>query len=245
MIKLERVINVLKTYDYDLFEMNKLNRTINETTVKNFMKDFEVDGYCTLSPIVVKEQDDKYLIIKGHHRFLACKRSNMPIYFTIDNTLTDEDIIRGEKTQNKYKSSDFIEGYAKQGKEHYIKFLQLEKMWKVPRLLMRVLLFEGIDGTRYNNKLKHGELIITEEMERKFKIRASNYDRLKDRKLLKFDNYQNWTRIMFILDDEELTSKFANYLKHNAYQITLSERKLVEFEGKTYKMDLIEKLSRY
>ena len=170
----------------------------------------------------------------------------MPIYFTVDNTLTDEDIVRGEKTQNKYKPSDFIESYAKQGKEHYIKFLQLEKVWGVPRAMMRILLFDNVGGNDYNELIKHGELIITEEMERIFKIRATNYNKLKDKHYLEYRYVTDWGKIMFILDDGELTFKFAKYLQHNAYRIILNNNKFKEINsGKGYKEDLIEKLSRY
>ena len=242
-LKLVRTIPVYETIDYDMFVMNELNRDINKATIKNFIKDFETDGYCTLFPIVVKEQDGKYLIIKGHHRFTACKESNMPVYFTIDNTLTNEDLVKGEKTQNSFKVNDCIKIYSGLGNEQYEKYQQLINESGIPESDVRMLLFGiGARGGDSIRKIIDEKLIITETLEQRFRIRLINLNRLKNKVNLAYNRIRNFERILFILDDSELTLKFAKYLNHNAYDICRSIKIFKKLSGKTYEEDLREKL---
>ena len=244
-VEVERTITVLRTYDYERFIMNEFNRDIKRRTVDEFIKDFKVDGYCTLFPIIVKEQEGKYLIIKGHHRYLALKESNMPIYFTVDNSLTDKDIIIGEKTQNKFSPQDCTKIYANLGNDEYIKYRKLiEESQLSESLAKQLLLGFASRGVNYRRKFIDEEIVITEEMETRFEERVMNIKRIKKCARFSYNTPNDIGKILFILDDSELTLKFVNYLHRKPYDITKSCREFKRIYNKTYKEDLMGKLSK-
>lgn len=242
-VEVERIITVLKTNDYERFVMNELNRDINKRTVDNFIKDFENDGYCTLFPIIVKEQDDKYLIIKGHHRYLACRTANIPVYFMIDNSLTDEDIIKGEKTQREFKAKDCTDIYAKMGKEVYVKFKRLTEESGLKESIASKLMFGFSNHGGLQRKFIDEKIVIDEETERAFRIKSMNYKRLGKCCNLYRAQTSDWNNIMFILENSELTMKFAKYLHYFPYDISKSKTNFKRLFNKTYEEDLKEKLS--
>lgn len=132
-MKLVKTINIYSEENYDLFYLNPNNRGINENHVKSLARDIQIDGYNVNFPIIVKQIGDKYMIFKGHHRFLACKSINHPIIFTINNDLEDIDLIKGEKVQKAIDVKDSIEMYVSLGYEHYVKFDKLLKEYKLTK----------------------------------------------------------------------------------------------------------------
>ena len=238
-------INVLRrTNNFDLFVMNKHNREIRRSTVENFKKDFKVDGYCPLSPIMVKECGEKLLIIKGHHRYVACKESNTAIYFVVNNSLTDEDMLKGEKTQRPFSAADCAKMRAELGEKEYVKLEQLKKETGLNDNVMKILLTGRSSGDKWKRMMMDGDLNITDEEERTLRIRAMNFNTLKNKTNLRIHHYANWLNILFVLDDSELTLKFAKFLHHNPYELIRGKGEFKKIFGKTYKEDLMEKLSK-
>lgn len=231
MCKLVKTINIYSEENYDLFFLNPNNREINENHVKKLAKDIKLDGYNINFPIIVKQIGDKYMIFKGHHRFLACKSINHPIIFTINNDLEDIDLIRGEKVMKSNDVKDAIEMYAKLGNKNYIRFNKLLKEYKLTKKIGIILLKGGYGNTEM---IKYGKLVLSDENEERFRVRAMNYNRLSKCARLYTAQVNDYTKILPVLDDIDLTLKFVKYLKHKSFSITLNQKDFKEEKGKSY-----------
>lgn len=103
---------VYSTKNYSLFKESFDNRIDfknepNSSTYKKLKESVAASGR-NLEPITVREvknENVNFEVIKGHHRYWACKMTNSELYFRIDNQSTlDESIVetRGTKNWNEY-----------------------------------------------------------------------------------------------------------------------------------------------
>ena len=232
-MKLIKTINVYSEENYDLFEEHPNNREIKESHVNNLAKNIKELGYNVNFPVMVKKINGKYRIYKGHHRFLACKKIGHPIIFAIDNNMTDLDLVNGDIVQKPINIKDAVEMYAGLGEKEYIKFNTLQRCYKLSTKEAQILMFGRYDGNTID-KIKLGKLTITDEMKKKFEIRAYNFNVLKDRKNLKISQTTDWLKIIKVLDDYDLTEKFNEYLKRNVFTLMLNKKDFEEIKGKPY-----------
>ena len=232
-MKLIKTINVYSEENYDLFEEHPNNREIKESHVNNLAKNIKELGYNVNFPVMVKKINGKYRIYKGHHRFLACKKIGHPIIFAIDNNMTDKDLVNGDIVQKPINIKDAVEMYAGLGEKEYIKFNSLKRCYKLSTKETQLLMFGRHDGNTID-KIKLGKLTITDEMKKKFEIRAYNFNVLKDRKNLKIIQITDWVKIIKVLDDYDLTEKFNEYLKRNVFTLMLNKKDFKEIKGKPY-----------
>ena len=232
-MELIKTINIYSEENYELFEGHPNNREIKESHVNNLAKNIKELGYNINFPILVKKINGKYRIYKGHHRFLACKKIGHPIIFAIDNNMTDLDLVNGDIVQKPINTKDAVEMYSGLGKEEYVKFTTLQRCYKLSTKETQVLMFGRHDGNTMD-KIKLGKLTITDEMKKKFEIRAYNFNVLKDRKNLKISQITDWVKIIKVLDDYDLTEKFNEYLKRNVFTLMLNKKDFKEIKGKPY-----------
>jgi len=116
----ESDVTIWETNDYSKFKFSELNR--NPTHFKKVLESIKNNNLTKYQPILV----DKYMnIVDGQNRFLACKELGLPIYFTISseiNIFAAADINQASKNWN---IEDFVQHYAKRGREEYIRILDL------------------------------------------------------------------------------------------------------------------------
>lgn len=240
-MKLVKIMKIYSEENYDLFELNPNNRDINQNYVKKLAKDIQLDGYNTNFPIIVKEVNNKYRIFKGHHRYTACKMINHPIIFTVDNTLKDEDLIKGEKVQKPINIKDGSKMYDKLGFEEYGKLERIINEYKIPHKMAIIFLNKsGCYDSKYRYDLLYGRLKITEEMEDMLRIRAYNYTKLIDCRNLHYAQNTDFKKILFVLDDYDLTEKFRKYLSRHIFPITSKTTDYKKQYGKTYEEAIME-----
>jgi hypothetical protein len=73
-------MKVKKTYDYEMFSFFERNRRISEKKLKELVKSIQEIDLTEYLPIIVTD----YLeIIDGQHRFEACKKLGLPVYYFI------------------------------------------------------------------------------------------------------------------------------------------------------------------
>lgn len=109
---------IFKTDKYELFKGSEGNRVnFTETPSANSKKNIEdkiksirKDGLTY--PIIVKEdKSGGFVILDGHHRFLALKELGMPIKFMIKNNMTLGEAIESSNSSSKWtKQDDIISG---------------------------------------------------------------------------------------------------------------------------------------
>lgn len=111
------VSNVYKTNDYSIFQFSKFNRNV---LLRKEMLEQAKEGF--LSPIIVNEN---LMVIDGQHRLKASEQAGVPVEFIIKPGLNEHDIVRMNTVQKPWSLKNFIEAFANQGKEEYIKLVNL------------------------------------------------------------------------------------------------------------------------
>ena len=113
-----RQVNVVyTTTNYKQFNFSKFNRNVFLTP--EFLKQAQL-GF--VSPIIVNEN---MTVIDGQHRLSACQQLGLPVEYIIKGDLNEDDIVRMNTVQRPWKLINYIEAYANEGKEEYIKLLNL------------------------------------------------------------------------------------------------------------------------
>ena len=108
---------VYVTRNYQMFNFSKFNR--NVFLSPEFLKQAEL-GF--VSPIIVNEN---MTVIDGQHRLSACQQLGLPVEYIIKEGLDEDDIVRMNTVQRPWKLINYIEAYANEGKEEYVKLLNL------------------------------------------------------------------------------------------------------------------------
>ncbi len=116
---------IVQTTNYSLFNKAGFNRDVNDAHVAKLMKSIKDTGYIVEFPIIV---DSNYTIVDGQHRFEACKRLGLPIYYTqAKREFTASDIININSTQKSWSLLDRIKSLAnnpeRNNRDEYAKLL--------------------------------------------------------------------------------------------------------------------------
>ena len=104
------------TKDYDMFEMHKFNRPLGEKP--GLVDSMRRDGFAPSCAIhCVTNGNGKLKIIRGHHRFAIAKRLGLPVYYIVDDSITDIFALEGDSRQS-WSVADFAYARAKAGDKH-------------------------------------------------------------------------------------------------------------------------------
>jgi len=174
---------ILKTYDYELFDIMNTNREINWKKVNDIVNNFD-DKISKATPIIV---NDKYEIIDGQHRYHVCEQLGKPIYFMKFNGLDVTHSIEMNKRKSDWIAMDFIQSFAKRGYREYqylLNFMESRKLTIKATLLLSHRnggeMYEAIRNGNYSNDKKH--------------IGETNYRKIKQFK----PYFQHWENAYFI-----------------------------------------------
>lgn len=126
--KMTTTEKVFKTNNYGKFKLYKFNRQINESLVQRIMESIDKIGYIAGKSIIV---DKEMNIIDGQHRFEACKRKMLPIFFTIIKGDAQKVIIELNTQQVNWKMNDYLNSWANNGVKVYQDLLAFETQYKL------------------------------------------------------------------------------------------------------------------
>lgn len=116
---------ILVTKDYNLFKYVRGNRDINQNNVSAIAHQIKLRGQ--QQPILVNE---KYEIIDGQHRLEACKQLGKSVTYIVRKGANIHDVISTNIVGKKWSQGDYINRYASEGNENYVKlkrFLEAAK----------------------------------------------------------------------------------------------------------------------
>lgn len=105
---------IYQTYNYQQFNILKYNRDITKFDLLN--KSISVEGI--KNPILVDEQ---FNIIDGQHRYTYAKEHGKPIIYYVAAKSSKDDIVEINTTAKRWQIIDYIQHYAEQGNQEYIK----------------------------------------------------------------------------------------------------------------------------
>lgn len=141
----ESAVKVYFTRDYGLFKTMEGNRQLNERKINRIKSDIDngldVLKYC---PVICHEKDGRLEIIDGQHRFYVAKEMKSNVWYILAQQLSLQEIARMNSNTEKWKPEDFINCYAVQGNEHYIKLREFKERTAFPLSVCLQLLTNGI-----------------------------------------------------------------------------------------------------
>ena len=174
---------VMKTHDYELFEIMGTNRDIDWQKVSDIANNFD-DAISKATPIIVNE---KYEIIDGQHRYHVCEQLGKPIYFMKFKGLDVTHSIEMNKRKSDWITLDFVKSFARRGHREYqylLNFMESRKISIKSALLLSNRncggVYEKIRNGNYSNDKKH--------------IGERNYRQIKQFK----PYFQHWEQAFFI-----------------------------------------------
>lgn len=108
---------VLQTTDYHKFSFITGNRLVNNAHAKRIER--SMSRRFLFSPLIVNEL---FQIIDGQHRFVACKKLELPIYYIIVKGYRLEEVQLLNTNSSNWKKIDYLNAYCDLGYPEYLKF---------------------------------------------------------------------------------------------------------------------------
>lgn len=151
---------VQESSDYEQFVFLETNREQSRGHIEALKTAYEEIGNLTrVQPILV---NDRYEIIDGQHRFIACKELGLPIYFTQVPGLGVAEARSINILHRGWTADDFAKSYAASGDVNYQTYLQLREDYGFSHSVMLAYLYPT-DIKGHFRSFRNGELVIEDE----------------------------------------------------------------------------------
>lgn len=129
-------MEIKSTTDYSLFKKLEGNRDIKKTNaLVASINEMNLTKFC---PIIV---DEAFRIVDGQHRFDACQRLDLPVYFVVmESQKAEQAMIILNKCQSQWRNEEFFQYNEKSVGGCYTELKEYIEKYKIP-LSFAVLLF--------------------------------------------------------------------------------------------------------
>lgn len=148
--------------NYEQFKLYLFNRVVNESLVKRIMESIKKIGWMDAKPILVAKD---LAIIDGQHRYEACKRLGLPIYYVITKVDPQTAIIELNANQVNWKLSDYIQSWAESGVKCYVALRDYENTHKFGMSNSTMICFGFNDKVQVNDLKSGNKLVMNIEAE--------------------------------------------------------------------------------
>lgn len=157
------MVNIQQTQNYNQFKHFPSNRPVIANAL---VKSIKEKNLLSSRPILVTED---FYIVDGQHRLAAARILNVPIYYTVDKKLTEDDIARLNANQKKWSAQDFLNFHVNRGVLAYVFIDKMIKEFKLPIHFLITCIERKKDCYGIFNR---GELIIKNEQSMKETIQT-------------------------------------------------------------------------
>lgn len=111
----------IETKDYSIFKTCSMNRPIDPSNLKKIKASLQANNLLEFDPIIVNSSME---VVDGQHRLEAAKELGIPIWYVINQSSGDEDIILLNAAKKSWSIDDYCNFYAKRGNSNYEKLIQ-------------------------------------------------------------------------------------------------------------------------
>ena len=109
---------ILSTKDYSIFKNVTSNREVSQSHVKSLVKAIRKKNLLPINPIIVSS---KFEVIDGQHRLEVAKLLDLEIFYTVSDNITHDDISVLNTNKKNWSLTDYLNFWAIEKKEEYIK----------------------------------------------------------------------------------------------------------------------------
>jgi hypothetical protein len=149
------------TKEYGLFHFLKGNRDLNEAKIEKIIKSVKSGlNFFKYCPILINE--DRY-IIDGQHRFWACKKLGLPVYFVVVPQFSLRQIAEINNNTSKWKIKDFMNCYidANVNRDQYKILERISSEHKLNiSLCINLLMYGKVGGGGMSDAFRNGEFKV-------------------------------------------------------------------------------------
>lgn len=146
----------LSTTDYSLFSFIDANRKVVNTHVNKLKDSIEESGNFTeVVPILVNGRME---IIDGQHRFTALKELGLPVHYTIVEGTNAHTARTMNAFQRNWMPMDYLESYASEGIQSYVKLKQLTEDYPEVYLYALMTYAINVQNRGLQAKFRRGEM---------------------------------------------------------------------------------------
>jgi hypothetical protein len=143
----------MKTKNYSVFSFSKENREVKVKNVEAIKQSMSKHGFITGRPILTTNDG---VIIDGQHRFLAAKELGIEVEYQMLDGDYLEKMIQLNSTQSNWSLEDYVNSYASQNVDCYIKLLKFQEKYDLS-LSSAITIFFG-SGVN-SSTIRKGEVI--------------------------------------------------------------------------------------
>lgn len=149
------------TTNYSIFKKHESNRELVERNIVALMDSIQEENLLSLRPILV---DSQMRVIDGQHRLEAAKRLKLPVFYQMQEKMSNNAIYLLNNNQLKWGREDYVDYYASLGSEHYLKIKSFMKKNKI-KLTIALAVLGVSKGGGQVEKIKNGTFKFPNEME--------------------------------------------------------------------------------
>jgi len=119
---------IRETVVYTCFKYNDEQRPIETKHVRDIMSSMETFGFLPSKPVQVYQEGKKFVIIDGHHRYIAAKNLQIPVLYVVEPKSHAESMAKVNRYQKAWNMKNFVSQYAKRGLPPYLELVAYNQL---------------------------------------------------------------------------------------------------------------------
>jgi hypothetical protein len=156
---------LLETVDYSRFVYNDEQRPVDVKHVRALMESMDLFGFLPSKPVQVYQSGKNFVIIDGHHRYIAAKNLSIPVAYVVEPRSHSGSMSKVNGLQKTWQLKDYLAQYVKRGASDYLELNEYHKLGfsiqQAAKMLMG-LASSGYGGGRASTALRDGTFKIVE-----------------------------------------------------------------------------------
>jgi len=159
---------IRETIVYTCFVYNSEQRHVETKHVRDLMDSMSTFGFLPSKPVQVYQDGKKFVIIDGHHRYVAAKNLQIPVLYVVEPKSHNEAMARVNRVQKPWALKNYVSQYAKRGLASYLELVEYHNLgfpiMQAAQLLMGKAASSGGTGLSASKHLTEGTFkILTRE----------------------------------------------------------------------------------
>jgi len=212
-----------KETDYSKFKLSNLNRQISRKKANGFALHslIKQSNYFSKNPCVISETFEKgfLTIFDGQNRFIGSTLIRGPIFYVIDNSLTEDDFTRINQYQTNWKQFEYVITFSLQRKPFYMHLVETSKKYPNMHPYLFITIYgnaiKNISTTEFSKKLKDGEMELTEQIDKDIKL---FFEKLEKFKFYEFYQTRHFVRAVIKISNKKNFSEERLFRQVDMYK---------------------------